>query len=340
MTAVVVESDVDRFARMQATIDAMQTELDGLRAIVEHSPRHISWRRSSALLGAVVLAGAMVTGIAGAAAPGNPADVTYIALTVPHKVLSNASIGKAATNSPVVVGGSTTVPSDATSVQMTVLVKSTVAGTLSVFPTDNPASTTADTISFPAGSVVASQVTRQSPGLSGKVSFKNNGTAGATVTVTITGYSTQTTASDISGSGGSAGQVLTNTGSGADWEVSSSAIAASNPNVHGVQSSYTPLSIMVPAGSYWLSFTGSMDSFTGSSTLFCQILAPDNGVVAQTSTTSSSTSPIAISAEGLMDTTGGQVSVTCLDVGAGVPEISRSALVALKVGQVSGAVTH
>lgn len=155
-------------------------------------------------------------------------------MTVPHKVLSNASIARAATNSPVVIGGSTTVPSDATSVAMTVAVKSTAAGSLSIFPADHPASTTVDAVGFPAGSVVVTHVTEQSPGLSGKVSFRNNGTATATVTVTITGYSTQTTASNISGSGGIAGQVLTNTGTGAVWAPATSPL------------SFTPLTVLSP----------------------------------------------------------------------------------------------
>ena len=219
MAHVMMESQVERLARLQATIDAMQTELDGLHTAAGKRPRRRSWRRRGVLLTGVALAAAMIAGVAGASAPGNPADVTYISLTVPHKVLSNTSIAKAATNSPVVIGASTTVPSDATSVQMTVAVKSTAAGTLAVFPTDNPGSSTADTIAFPAGNVVVSAQTKQSPGLSGKVSFKNNGTATATVTVTITGYSTQTTASNVSGSGGTAGQVLTNNGSGgASWQ--------------------------------------------------------------------------------------------------------------------------
>jgi hypothetical protein len=166
----------------------------------------------------MALAGVTLMGIAVASTPGHPADVTFIPLSVPHKILSNVSIATAATNSTVVNGGSTTVPTDATSVQLRVAVKSAAAGSLSVFPRDHPGSMSADTISFAAGNVLTTRVTRQSPGLSSEVSFKNNGPAGAVVTVTITGYSTQTTASNISGSGGTAGDVLTNTGAGASWQ--------------------------------------------------------------------------------------------------------------------------
>lgn len=208
--------DMDDAARL-ALLEAEVAQLRQAVAGGDERPKR-RWsparRQRTAVLAGVVLASAAVMGVAAASTPGNPADVTFIPLSVPHKILSNVSIAKAATNSTAVNGGSTTVPTDATSVRMTVAVKSSAAGSLSVFPTDNAASTSADTISFAAGNVVTTQVTEQSPGLSGKVSFKNNGTATAVVTVTLTGYSTQTTASNISGSGGSSGQVLTNNGTG------------------------------------------------------------------------------------------------------------------------------
>ena len=217
------EESTGELALLRAAFESLQAEIrelrdaDSMRPKRRTSGRRRATQRAAVLGGIALVAGIM--GVAGASTPGHPADVTFIALSVPHKVLSNASIAKAATNSPVVIGASTTVPSDATSVQMTVAVKSTAAGTLTVFPTDHAASSTADTISFPSGNALATQVTKQSPGLAGKVSFKNNGAATANVTVTITGYSTQTTASNVSGSGGSAGQVLTNNGAGgASWQ--------------------------------------------------------------------------------------------------------------------------
>jgi hypothetical protein len=223
---------------MTPHVDSMAAELAALRAEVDDLRAAVGTRDGSLPTGApakrgrarrvrqrvavgagIALVAAAMMGVAVASSPGNPADVTYIPLSVPHKILSGTSIGHGAVKAAVVVGGSTTVPTDATSVQMTVAVKSTAAGSLSVFPTDHPSSSTADTINFPAGSVLVSQVSKQSPGLSSKVSFQNNGSGTAIVTVTITGYSTQTTASNISGAGGSAGQVLTNDGiGGASWQ--------------------------------------------------------------------------------------------------------------------------
>ena len=51
-----------------------------------------------------------------------------------------------------------------------------------------------------------------------KVTLGLAATGAATLAVSITGYSTQTTAAGVNGSGGTAGEVLTNNGDGtADW---------------------------------------------------------------------------------------------------------------------------
>jgi hypothetical protein len=193
-----------------------------------------------------------LAGVAGASSPISSADVTYIPLTVPHKVLSNAAIATGATNSVVVIGAATTVPSDATSVQMTVAVKSAKAGNIWVFPSDNRNSDTFDGVSFPAGDVLATETTRQHPGLSGKVSFRNGGTATATVTVTITAYSTENNADTISGSGGVYGSVLTNRGATAAWEPIGWAYQISDSNrVPLPQSTHTNVvTLVAPPGDY------------------------------------------------------------------------------------------
>lgn len=267
MVDVSAAPEGDQIAQLQATIEAIQRQLESLGA---RPPKRRVWRRRASLAGAVVLACAMVTGVAAASAPGNPADVSYIYIGTPHKLLTNTSIAKGATNSQVVVGATTTIPSDATSVQMNVSIKSTVAGTLSVYPTDYPSSATADVISFPAGNVVITRFTRQSPGLSGKVSFTNNGTATATVSVTLTGYSTQTAASSISGSGGSAGQVLTNTGSGASWQTLPAQNAA---NFSGIGGAIGQVLTNTSSGVQWQ--TPRVDTV---------LVLPPNPITAQTAT--------------------------------------------------------
>jgi hypothetical protein len=310
-------------------------------------------RQRAAVCTAIVLAAATVMGVAAASTPGHPADVTFIPLSVPHKILSNASIAKGATNSPVVNGGSTTVPTDATSVQMTVTVKSTAAGSLSIFPTDNPGSATADTVSFPAGNVLASAVTKQTPGLSSKVSFKNNGTATAVVTVTITGYSTQTTASNVSGSGGTAGQVLTNNGSGALWQnlppedaahfsgsggttgqvltnngaggaswqpAGGAAYATTQPGFTNtlLGPTYTTVaSRTVPAGTYQVTATGTATNYSTTTYVHCALFSPAGTQMTDQFVTLAPGSGfgglIPVALTALTTTTGGNITAQCLD---------------------------
>jgi hypothetical protein len=121
------------------------------------------------------------------------------------------------TDSVVVIGSSTTVPSDATTVQLNVAAKGTKGGVIAVYPAGNPAGGSGQSLAYAAGSVLASTTVEENAGQAGELTFANSGVASATVTASVTGYSTQVTAGDINGVGGTAGQALTNTGSGAAW---------------------------------------------------------------------------------------------------------------------------
>jgi hypothetical protein len=162
-----------------------------------------------------IVIGAVVTGIAVGDA-GTPPAGGYVVLTPAHKIL-NGTIGANASNSELAIGGATTVPTNATAVQLTIAVNDTKAGTLQIFPAGDQSAGGAATVSFPAGTT-ATQTVTETPGLSSKITFHNTSAATATVTATITGYSTQVTASNIASDGGRAGQVLSNTGSGAAWQ--------------------------------------------------------------------------------------------------------------------------
>lgn len=331
MADVQTLASADEVAGLRAEVDALRGLLTGRQARLERRP----WRRAKVIAG-VTLAGAMVMGMATASTPGHPADVTYISLSVPHKILSGAYIGKGATISPVAIGGSTTVPTDATSVQMTVAVKSTAAGSLSVFPTDHASSTTADTISFSAGSVVTTQVSKQSPGLSNKVSFKNGGTATAIVTVTITGYSTQTTASNISGSGGVAEQVLTNTGTGAQWKTPTPTYGSKNPDYVSLTGSPTITSVTVPAGSYALNAATTAFGNGAPSYGYCFVVTP-GGVILDDRffNLDSSIFNTSMALQGLLQTTGGRVFIQCSPIN-GSASVYNTVLTLTRVGSVSG----
>jgi hypothetical protein len=168
---------------------------------------------------AVAAAGALaVAGIAGAAPTSSTTDVAIVPLTLGHKVLSNVTISANKTTSPVVAGASTTVPTNATTVRLTVTAKGAKAGVLNFYPAGNLGGGSGQSLAYPAGTLVSTTI-QENVGQSNELTFANAGTASVVVNATLTGYSTQVTAGDIGGTGGSNGQVLTNNGSGgAAWQ--------------------------------------------------------------------------------------------------------------------------
>jgi hypothetical protein len=160
----------------------------------------------------------LVVGVAGAAPTTSTTDVTFVSLTAPHQVLSG-TIAANKTLSEVVIGGSTTVPADATTVKLTVTAKGAAGGVLNFYPAGNLAGASGQTLSYPSGSTVAATTIEENVGQSGELTFANAGTGSATVVAKLIGYSTQVTAGDLNGVGGSNGQVLTNDGAGgASWQ--------------------------------------------------------------------------------------------------------------------------
>jgi hypothetical protein len=253
----------------------------------------------------------------------------YTPLVPVHKLLSNTSIAKGATNSPAVLGGATTVPTDATSVQLLVSVKSTQPGHVRVYPAGNPGASTSESIFFDGGDAVETRTTGQSAGLSSKVSITNFGIAAATVTVTIIGYSTQVTASGISGSGGDPGEVLTNTGAGAKWGQAGAPAYAGGPGpfvrleVDEHEGYGQPIvSVTVPAGSYLISAQADVmeDGTVGESEFNCFILSSGfdfigdhrGGLLAPDSTQQVYTS---VSLQSLVTTPGATFDLRCETIG-------------------------
>ena len=199
-----------------ATIAELETKIEKLAGLVERAPRR-SWRRAMALVATAVLAVGMLAGVAGAS--GSTTNVTFVPLTPTKLLLSNVTIASKKTNSPVVIGGTTTVPADATTVELTVSAKGASAGTLQFYPALNPSGGSGQTLAYPGSNVVVSTTIQENVGQSGELTFYNNGIGSAVVTARIIGYSTQVTAGDINGVGGTSGQVLTNDGSGgAAWQ--------------------------------------------------------------------------------------------------------------------------
>jgi hypothetical protein len=122
-------------------------------------------------------------------------------------------------NSPlneVVSGARTTVPTDATTVELNVEAGGTTSGIMNFHPTGNPAGGSGQSLEWSAGGT-DSQTIQENVGASDELDFALTGGT-AKVTATIVGYSTQVTDGDVSGLDGASGQVLTDNGTGgAAW---------------------------------------------------------------------------------------------------------------------------
>lgn len=220
---------------------------------------------------------ALVASAAVATTPGSRTDVSYIG--VDHRVLNNTYVAAHGSTSPVVIGGSTTVPSDATAVRLTVSVKGSAAGSLLVHPAGNPDGASGDTVSWTA-TKIGSGVISENIGTSNEITFVNQSTRPINITATITGYSTQVSAADVSGGGGSAGQVLTDDGhGGASWQTPSTVYDQSWPRSM-LPSTPQPgydLDLYLPAGSYLVDVTGTIERATADADVTCHLIDSGSG---------------------------------------------------------------
>ena len=139
-------------------------------------------RRAIALVGAVTVAsGALVAGSAGA----DPAPPTFTAIT-PFKLITATQIAATKSLTKIVIGGTTTVPTDASSLQLNVTVTNgTQAGALLIYPAGAP--TTAPSLTWTAGQSVT-QVATVGVGTRNEATFVNQSSGTVKLTVTITGY--------------------------------------------------------------------------------------------------------------------------------------------------------
>lgn len=293
-------------------------------------------RRRSWFVGAAVLTtGLVLAGIPGSAPAAGP--TTQVAVVpVPAKTVLNGSVAAHGTTSVAVIGGSTTVPSNATTVRLDVTVKGTKAGTITIYPAGVP--TPADSVSWAAASSATATV-QENVGLNGKISVTNSSLAAATVTLKITGYSTQVTAAGINGSGGSPGQVLTNTGSGAAWQPASTAVGQVGGSVSLPLNSLVQVAtVNVPAGSYWAVFDGDFYDPSAAANGLCYLMAPNNGSVDYAyMSTAAAGKDADVALQGLLSTTsGGTIKVQCYSTVGTAPSMYHHSLTALSVGAISG----
>lgn len=175
-----------------------------------------------------------------------------------------------------------------------------------------------------------------------ELTFADSGGA-AKVTATITGYSTQVTDGDISGRDGTAGQVLTDTGVGAAWgDVASSySDYESTFRVTGTTSLVSAASVTVPAGEFFT--IGSVTVYDDDATndfINCALVSPSgNHIDYVHDYVFASNSGGSVTLNGVLDTTGGSVSLQCEGSGA-VDAESDASLDVISLARATGSISN
>lgn len=345
MTSMSMRGTGDEIAQLRAHIEKLEQRMQA-ESPAQHRAKS-AWRRPLALVSIAVLTIGMLAGVAGASGS-STTNVTFVSLS-PAKPILSAAIGAHKTSSPVVIGGATTVPADATTVELVVTAKGASVGTLEFYPAKNTAGGSGQTLPYPGSNVVASTTIQENVGQSGQLTILNDGIGSAAVTAKIIGYSTQVTAGDINGVGGTTGQVLTNTGAGAAWT------DPGGPSSSYFNSSYQSLpasgpvtvgTLYLPQGYYQLSAT--MTLFNGPYA-YCSLVTPSNGVdyaygnAPGLVTTPSGTATVlnaSLALQGLVYSPGETVSVNCGDVSGGHGgDVYNTSIIATRVNSATGSVS-
>ena len=307
-----------------------------------------SRRRSRVIiLGGMLLAASVaflaVDGVAGAQ-PGGTSPVSFVAISPAYKLLSSTSIAANKTDSVVVVGGSTTVPTNATAVQLSVTAGGTASGFLTLYPAGNLTGGSGQSLSW-AAKGTDTETVQESIGTKDELTFANNSAAAAKVTATITGYSTQVTDTDVSGLDGSTGQVLTDNGSTAVWQTPSVINAAIATGAQGkalqMGQSLTVVQTNLPIGDYWAvtvdaTFLSSA-SATGSAGVGCELEGANGADIAIGDTTLNGPgSGQTLTVQGIVHSEfGNAIELVCSTPSPNV-SVAGPSLVATQIGTASG----
>jgi len=227
-------SEIAELRGLVAALNERVRELSERAEAGANGGRGSSWRsrrrRGGGAATALCAVGGLTLAGVAAASPTSTTSVSFVALNPAHKVLSAATIAANKTSSPVVAGGATTVPTNATAVQLTVIAKGAAGGVLNFYPGQNVSGGSGQSLPYPSGSGSVSTTIQENIGQADELTFANASSGSVVVTATITGYSTQVTAGTINGTGGTTGQVLTNTGTGASWANLPAIPFGTNPN--------------------------------------------------------------------------------------------------------------
>jgi hypothetical protein len=271
----------------------------------------------------------------------------------PVTVLNKVSVAAHASRSVVVIGGTTTVPTYANSVQETVTVTSgTGAGNLTAYPAGSPSTT--PLIGFD-GKTTASTSTVLQVGNSNEDTFVNNSATAITLTVALTAYSNQGPAgpqgqpgpAGPSGPTGPQGLQGPTGPAGAAGPTGPQGLAGISHAYYGSQDVLSPLNTStgaqvstptVPAGSYYIS--GSVvfedeSSTDGASTPYCELIGPyDTG--GADAALPGNRGGVSLSADAVVTLSSpAKISMWCQDLGGGTYSTAWFHISALAVGAVN-----
>jgi hypothetical protein len=276
------------------------------------------WRR--ALFGFALLATAAisigVTVVAEASGGGSTTNVKFVQLTTPTNLFTAKSFALNASHSAVVIGGTTRVPTNATTVELSVEAGGTAAGVMNFYPTGYVSGGSGQYLTWSAGGTNTGTI-EENVGLSNEVTFADSGGA-ATATASIIGYSTQVTDGDVSGADGTSGQVLTNNGNGASWQAPPGAGYEADggccTHFDLTVAQQAIISLSLPAGSYNLTFaTGINNSGTAADTVTCEVQSPTGSDPANGGDHVLPGEGTTMTISGLVSTSGGKFTVYCGD---------------------------
>jgi hypothetical protein len=305
------------------------------------------WGRRIAVAAALLAAAGAGGGVAVAVgAPqlhgASTTDVPFVPLNPPFKLFTNRSFAANAKLSSVVIGGSTKVPTNATTVELNVSAGGSKDGSMTFYPAGFPGGASGDSLSWTGGGS-DSRTIEENVGTANELTFANGGTA-ATVSATIIGYSTKVTDGDIAPADGIGGQVLTNTGGGAAWQDLPRKTAYTSTHsaaVNLISSAYANVdAVTVPAGTYVVSATYGATALPADFAE-CRIVSPEGNTSSVSFADINQADAYAYygsgGAQAVVTTGGGAIRFQCYSVFNNNVEVLGETLIATQVDQATGA---
>ncbi|HET6152685.1 MAG TPA: hypothetical protein VFE15_06995 [Marmoricola sp.] len=274
----------------RATIEALRRRVEHLETRRPRRPRRGQWLAATAV--AVVAIVAVSFGVAGAS-PTNPtppdlSQASYTPLPVVKKLYSGSIAANKTSAQVVARGGTSTVPSNSSAVQLSVTLKATKPGIFRVVVGEiyTP-------IIYSTGTVTG-VVVDVAVGAGDKIAFMNGGPAAVTATVNAVGYTQQVADTDVYGD--DVGTIYSTRG-----------VGSGSPTTITAHTSKVVASLTVPIGAYEVSWTASLSG----STALCIVSDSEGGSAGAAQTGDTNSQSAAVTGVDVFVRGSGTISVTC-----------------------------